>query len=186
MGKTYSYPTSVTLRTRLRLSWPEFLRSAKDWRRTSRRGITIGIIVGLLMAACFSALVLLQALARHSSWVPSVQLSVWEVVGGYFAAFTLAGAVLGALAPVLRFRVGAYAGGIIGGVLIYASLGGLAYGFKSGWLRDGLILGLVFGLVGYWGHYQVMPERHSSRTREIISLLALALLTVIAELFLAP
>jgi hypothetical protein len=183
--KNYFYPALGNIRTRLRLGWPELLRRVENWGRESRQGIAIGIIVGFVMAACFSALVLLQALARHSGWLPSVQLSVWQVVVGYFVAFALAGTVVGVFAPILRYRVGAYAAGIIGGVLIYGAVGGVADGFSSGWFRTALILGLVFGPVGYYVHYQVMPQTHSSRIREIASLLALGLVTIIGEIVLA-
>jgi hypothetical protein len=185
MSKAYSYPGSGSVRTRLRLSWPGILAWVENWGKQARRGIPLGALVGISMAGLLSAFALFQAALHHSLWFPSVQLNLWQIVAGYVIAFTFAGAVVGAFAPILRLAVGAYLAGILGGMIVYSAVGGLAYGFHTGWLREGLVLGLVGGPVGFYLRYRAAPRGRSSKARDVVLLVVLGVLTIVVELLLA-
>ena len=183
VSKSFSFPAAGPVRTRIRLGWTEFRTQASAWPRQSRFGTKAGALIGLLFAACLSVFVILQALARRSLWFPSVQLSLWTIIAGYIIAFTLAGASVGALLPVLRIRIGAILGGILGGIVVYGILGRFAFGTVE--VRGALSLGMAFGApIGYLFHYESFPEKHSVLKREVLWLVSLTVVLGVAEIVL--
>jgi len=183
--KTYSYPRSGTIASRLRLDWAQLRSRGADWLKESRRGLAAGTFVGFSVAVCLSLFVLLQALARRSLWFPSVQLTAWPILAGYFIAFVCAGAIVGILAPLLRWRVAAVLAGMVGGVLVYSTMGLATSGFASLWLKGSLQLGIGFGgPLGYLMHYQLVPGRRWSQHREILSIAVLGVMLVTVEVLL--
>ncbi|SRR6266567_1836290 len=183
MGKTYSFPGSGIIRTRLRLDWPQFRSRITDWVKQSRRGIVQGAALGLFVAICYSLFIFLQVVARRSFWFPSVQVTAWQIVASYFAAFVSAGALVGALAPALRWRLGGVLAGMLAGVLVYGITQLVVYGLASGWLTASLQPGLgLGGAMGYLLHYQLVPERRWPQYREVVSVIMLGVVLVALEL----
>ena len=183
MGKSYSFPTSGQIRTKLRLDWRGLLGRAREWLKKSRSGIVQGALLGLFVAVCYSFIIVIQVVARRSIWFPSVDLTAWQIVGSYFAAFLSAGAVVGAFAPVLRWRVAAVLLGILAGALVYGITQLIGYGFEPDWFKFPAQAGVALGgPIGYLLHYQLVPERRWSQPREIVSIIIMGIVLVLVEL----
>ncbi len=183
MSKSYSFPSSGEIRTKLRLDWRQLLTRGREWLKQSRSGVVQGALVGLFVAVCYSIIIVLQVVARRSIWFPSVDLTAWQIVGGYFAAFLSAGVVVGAFAPVLRWRIAAVLLGVLGGALVYGITPVIGYGFQPGWFHFAAQAGVALGgPIGYLLHYQLVPERRWSQFREVVSIIVMGVVLVMVEL----
>ena len=107
-----------------------------------------GLGWSLPFAAFFSALAVFIALMRGSAAFPKSGMTLWEVVGAYFLAATLAGVVLAVLRPLTAYRFGAFILGAVVGFLAYASIGLVMFGPHPKVLLVGGIATLFCGGLG--------------------------------------
>ena len=185
MPKSYSFPTAGPVKSKLRFDWGKLPHRILDWFKESRRGVVLGAGVGLFVAVVYSLFVSVQAVARRSVWFPAVELTLWQIIAGYLAAFVVAGALVGAFAPVLRWRVAAVVAGMLAGIVVYGLTGAALYGSVLAALRGSVQIGLgMGGPVGYYLHYELVPERRWSQSREALSIIALGVVLVVIELLL--
>jgi hypothetical protein len=121
--------------------------------------------------------------AHRSIWFESVELTAWQIVVSYVVALPTAGALVGAFAPVLRWRVAAVLLGILGGFLVYGLTQAVIDGFQRGWLKFPVQAGIALGgPIGYLMHYQLVPERRWSKLREILSIVIMGVVLAFVEL----
>jgi hypothetical protein len=93
-----------------------------------RQGLAVGLVGATMLAAYVGVISLLRGSAR---WPQYGNISTWAIIAAYYVAGTIGGAVVGALRPLSRWRLGQFARGWIGGTIVYASLG-LPMGFGAG------------------------------------------------------
>ncbi len=96
-------------------------RTSLIWRVLSNLGWGIGMAVTL--ATVLSLWVLLLSLLRGSTQFDRYGMTAWEIIGAYFIAAGLVGALIGLLRPITRWRVGAIVLGILGGAISYSVIG---------------------------------------------------------------
>ena len=112
-----------------------------------------GVAWGVGMATVFSLFVLALAALRGSTAYPQYgDLTTWSLIATYFAVGLPAGAVAGALRPLLRWRAGAALVGYLVAVVVYGGAGlGLGYAPKRVLLIAALcgLAGAIAGLM-WW------------------------------------
>jgi hypothetical protein len=97
------------------------------------------------MAAVFSLLVLALAALRGSTAYPQYGgMTTWSIIATYFAVGLPAGAMAGALRPLLRWRAGAALVGYLVAAVVYGGAG-LGMGYAPGRV---LLVAALCGLGG--------------------------------------
>ena len=109
-----------------------------------------GVAIGVVGAFGFSLLALVLAMLRGSTSYPQYGMSTWSVIGSYFAVGLPAGAIIGALRPLLRWRAGAALVGYFAAVVVYGGVGLIMNGPTIETLGVGAILGLGGAAAGLW------------------------------------
>ncbi len=113
---------------------------------TVRQGLQIGLIV----ATCFSLLVLLGRFVFGPGAFNRFGLGWFAIITIYYVTLSAGGVAFGALSPYRRNPFGAMARGVafmLPGYVVFTSLIGLGSG-KLPSMKVGLIIGLTLGLVG--------------------------------------
>ena len=101
-----------------------------------------GVKVGWAFAGVLSAWVLFLSLLQGSLRFEKLGVSTGTIIVTYFAAGTVAGALVGLLRPLTRSRIGAAGVGALAGIIVYTAIS-LA---MDGWTNIDLVFGLVCGI----------------------------------------
>jgi hypothetical protein len=104
-------------------------------------------------AGILSAWVVVVSLLRGSFQWPQYHTTTWGIVLSYWGGAAIAGTILGAFRPLIKFRLGAFIIGWTTGTMIYGSIA-VALGFAMGaplwlWAIPGLIVGGGLSLVWF-------------------------------------
>ena len=104
-----------------------------------------GVGIGAAMATVYSLFVLGLSVLNGSTYWPEYRTSTWMIIAGYYVAGLGGGAVVGAIRPLTRWRIGTFFVGWIGGSIAYGAIA-VATGLQRDapwWLA--LIPGAGFG-----------------------------------------
>lgn len=127
-----------------------------------------GIRVGLSFAALFSAWVLVLYTTQGPGAFERLGVTVWGAVLTYLTGGVVAGAIVGALRPLAKTRVGAMAVGVLAALPVAAAACYLLYGAPLHWKRSVVIacgiyavfIGLVCGS-WFWSRFVARKVREN-------------------------
>jgi hypothetical protein len=110
-----------------------------------------GVLFGMAMAVFYSVFVSGIYLVRGPDYLDSYDAALWQVIGSYFAGGILAGAIVGALQPLVRFRVGAMivfslAAFFVFACIVVADKGSFQFTGED-WFAT-IVCGVLFGVMG--------------------------------------
>src|SRR4051812_38050107 len=98
--------------------------------------IKTGIACGCTMASMYALYAIGLYLFRGPTPFEAIGAGFGAVIAAYFGAGIMGGAVVGALFPLTRSRIGATVVGVIAGFFVYLSLAIADSGLPSRWSHD--------------------------------------------------
>lgn len=124
-----------------------------------------GVIAGLFFACFYSLYVIGLYLIRGSTPFVANDTTFGQVVASYFGTGIVAGAVVGLLRPLLRWRIGAVFVGIVAAFAVFVGIALLDQGSFSQWDQDTWVscvsLAVLFGTFG------ALIRWHRSRSHQL-------------------
>lgn len=132
-----------------------------------------GVRWGLALAVFFCLVGVALYVARGPRLLAPYGITLGELMLVYLAGGTAAGTVVGLARPLLRWRIGAIAAGILGALLVYGAAGIALTGPVTRWRTENWIVEIVLGIIGgsvagnsLWERYvepNLWRQKHASR-----------------------
>ena len=126
----------------------------RDNRR--RANPVLGLILGLGVAGCLSAFVVLQHVLTGGRAVADIGVSLWQVVGLYVAGGAIGGLLFGLALPLATWRWGGVIVGVIAVTPVYL---GAAFLLQVEHWLSWVIPAVVVGAVVGYGAWEPLRER---------------------------
>jgi hypothetical protein len=101
-----------------------------------------------LYAIAFCALMGILALARGTVAYPEYGMTTWGIMGTYVVLGFASGVTIGLLRPALRWTWGVMFVGWLAAAILYSGAGIAMEGWSVSQLKDGAMIGVVFGPIG--------------------------------------
>jgi hypothetical protein len=113
--------------------------------------IRTGVIAGLVIASFYSLYVLLLYAIRGAAPFESSGVTLGGVIAAYYGGGLTAGAIVGILWPLLRWRLGATIVGIVAAFSVFLGIGLATEGYFDRWTtrtwETVIVLGTLFGVI---------------------------------------
>lgn len=131
------------------------------------RNIVLGGMAGAGIASLYSLYALMLFVSNGSGAFADVDSTLGQVVASYYIGWTLAGSVIGAIRPILQWRVGAAVAGFVGASAVFATVQYVDTRFEpvdvGAIVVPALLLGPVVGVIMWWMERRIDPfGRHRS------------------------
>jgi hypothetical protein len=114
-----------------------------------RNNVRTTIVIGMIMATVYSAYAVVLYVLRGSAPFESDDTTIWVVLLTYYSAGALGGAVIGALLPLARWRVGrtmlTFLGVSIAILCIEIAMSGPFWHWSGDTWHELMVLTLIFG-----------------------------------------
>lgn len=113
--------------------------------------VRTGTLIGFVIASLYSLYAVILYAIRGAAPFEANGVSLGGIVAAYYGAGVAGGAIVGALSPLLRWRLGATIVGIVAGFVVFLGIGLATEGHISRWTgrtwETAIVLGTLFGVI---------------------------------------
>jgi hypothetical protein len=110
-----------------------------------------GVILGFVISSLYSLYAVILYAIRGSAAFEANGVTMAGIVAAYYGAGIIGGAIVGALSPLLRWRLGATVVGMVAGFVVFVGIGLATEGYFTRWTNrtweTAVVLGTFFGAV---------------------------------------